>query len=213
MFRPDGVLRRWTSAPAVVVQRRVLQFSGVDASTFIATSVVLSDAEIDAIIDDLHAALPELTGNAFDRFANQTVETAAEGESVSVARTGAIVVAQYQGLTDATTFWGYTRWAWNDRGEMRAASMMFDRAFETSGSPYRHTLRSHELGHALGYSHVNARESVMDSSGRVSLTDFDRSGARIAFLRPPLNMSPDIDPEPVTVNRAPSAGLTWKGAR
>jgi hypothetical protein len=213
MFRADGVLRRWTTAPAVIVQRRVLQFTDVAASSFVATSVELSDAEIDAIVDDLHDVLPELTGDTFDRFANHTVETASEGESVSMARTGAIVVAQYQGLTDATTFWGYTRWAWNDRGEMRAASMMLDRAFETSGSPYRRALRAHELGHALGYSHVNARESVMNSSGRVLLTDFDRDGARVAFLRPPLNMSPDIDPDPITVNRAPGAVLTWKGAR
>ena len=213
MFRADGVLRRWTTAPAIIVERRVLQFTDVDSSSFVATSVMLSDAEIDAIVDDLHVALPELTGGTFDRFANHTVETVAEGESVSVARTGAIVLAQYQGLTDRTTFWGYTRWAWNDRGEVRAASMMLDRAFETSSSPYRHSLHTHELGHALGYSHVDARVSVMNSSGRVPSTEFDRNGARIAFLRAPLNMSPDIDPDPITVNRAPAAGLTWKGAR
>ena len=213
MFRADGGLRRWTTAPVVIVQRRVLQFTNVDASTFVATSVVLSDAEIEAIIHDLHDALPELTGHTFNRFASQTVETAAEGESVSVSRTGVIIVAQYQGLTDATTFWGYTRWAWNDRGEMRAASMMLDRTFETSGSAYQSTLHAHELGHALGYSHVDVRQSVMNSSGRVSITDFDRGGARIAFLRPPMNMSPDIDPDPITVNRAPSGGLTWTGAR
>ena len=29
----------------------------------------------------------------------------------------------------------------------------------------------------------------MNSSGRVPMTEFDRSGARLAFLRPPLNMS------------------------
>jgi hypothetical protein len=54
---------------------------------------------------------------------------------------------------------------------------------------------------------------VMNSSGRVGLTEFDRQGARIAFQRPPLNMSPDIDPDPITVNRAPRNGLTWKGDR
>ena len=213
MFRADGLLRRWTTAPEIIVQRRVLQFSDVEASSFVATSVVLSDAEIDALVDDLQGALSELTGNTFDQFASRTVETAAEGDSVSVTRTGAIVVAHYQGLTERTTFWGYTRWAWNDRGELRAGSTMLDRGFETSGSPYRRALRVHELGHALGYSHVNARQSVMNSSGRVSVTDFDRNGARIAFLRPPLNMSPDVDPDPITVNRAPAAGLTWTGAQ
>jgi hypothetical protein len=212
MFRADGLLRRWTTAPEIIIQRRVLQFTNVDATSAVATSLVLSDAEIDSITGDLEEVLPALTGQTFDRFAKQSVETAAEGESVSVARTGAIVVAQYQGLTDATTYWGYTRWAWNDRGELRAASMMLDRGFETSGSAYRRTLRAHEFGHALGYSHVDARESVMNVSARVALTEFDRHGARMAFLRPPLNMSPDIDPDPITVNRAP-AGLTWTGAR
>jgi hypothetical protein len=91
--------------------------------------------------------------------------------------------------------------------------MMLDRTFEISGSPYQRALRTHELGHGLGYSHVDIRQSVMNSSGRVSITDFDRGGARIAFLRPPMNMSPDIDPDPITVNRAPSGGLTWTGAR
>ena len=117
----------------------------------------------------MQIALAELTGGTFDRFADQSIETAAEGESVSVARTGVIVVAQYQGLSESTTFWGYTRWAWNERGETRAATMMLDRTFETSGSPYRHALRTHELGHALGYQHVDARESVMNSSGRVPI--------------------------------------------
>jgi hypothetical protein len=213
MFRSDGALRRWTTAPSVVIHRRVLQFTDVDATSAVATSVELSDAEVDSIMNDLQNVLSALTGQTFDRFSGQTIETAADGESVSVARSGVIFIAHYQGLTDATTYWGYTRWAWNDRGEVRAASVKLDRAFETSGSPYRPTLRAHELGHALGYSHVDARPSVMNASGRVSLTDFDRHGARIAFLRPLLNMSPDIDPDPITVNRAPSAGLTWTGAR
>jgi hypothetical protein len=213
MFRGDGVLRRWTAPPSVVVQRRVLKFTSIDASSFIATSTVLSDEEVASILADLHEALPELTGDTFEQFANQSSETAAEGEPVDVIRPGVIVVAEYEGLTDAIAYWGYTRWAWNDRGEMQAASMMLDRAFETSGSAYRRSLRAHELGHALGYHHVDRRESVMNASGRLSITDFDRHGARIAFLRPPLNTSPDVDPDPVTVNRAPAARLTWTGDR
>lgn len=212
MFRGDqGVLRRWTTAPSVVVQRRVLRFTGVDDGSFVATATVLSDDEIDDLLDDLLGALPHLTGDTFGRFANRSIETAAEGERVAVTRSGTIVVAEYEGLAATTTYWGYTRWAWNERGEVRAGSMMLDRAFETSGSPYRRSLRSHELGHALGYNHVNARVSVMNISARVLPNDFDRDGSRIAFLRPPLNVTPDIDPDPITVNRAPASGLTWTG--
>jgi hypothetical protein len=213
MFRADhGVLRRWTTAPRVVVQRRVLRFTGVNDDGFVATSAVLSDDEIDDLVDDLQAALFHLTGETFDRFANRSVETAADGAQVAVTRPGTVFVAEYEGLTAATTYWGYTRWAWNERGEVRAGSIMLDRGFETSGSPYRRSLRSHEFGHALGYNHVDVRASVMNASGRVLPNNFDRNGSRIAFLRPPLNRTPDIDPEAITGNRAPTSGLTWTGA-
>lgn len=212
MFRGDGgVLRRWTTAPAVVVQRRVLQFTDAGAGSFAATATTLTDEEIDAIVGDLSDAMADLTGGTFGGFASRQVETAAEGESVSVSRPGVVYVAEYEGLTAATSFWGYTRWAWNDRGEVRAASMMLDRSFETSSSPHRRSLHAHELGHALGYYHVDAGVSVMNSSGRVAPTDFDRHGARLAFQRRPLNMTPDVDPDPVTVSRAPASGLTWTG--
>jgi hypothetical protein len=52
----------------------------------------------------------------------------------------------------------------------------------------------------------------MNSSARILPNSFDRHGSRIAFLRPPLNRSPDVDPDPMTVSRRPAAGLTWTGA-
>jgi hypothetical protein len=88
---------------------------------------------------------------------------------------------------------------------------MLDREFDTSASPYRQSLRAHELGHALGYAHVDAVASVMNSSGRVLPNAFDRDGSRMAFLRPPLNRSPDTDPEPIAIRRGGN-GLTWTGA-
>jgi hypothetical protein len=91
---------------------------------------------------------------------------------------------------------------------------MLDRAFDTSASPYRRSLRIHELGHALGYNHVTARDSVMNAHGRSEPNAADRDASRLAFMRPPLNRSPDIDPDPFSVNlRAPSPGLTWRGDR
>lgn len=92
--------------------------------------------------------------------------------------------------------------------------IMLDRAFDTSGSMRRRSLRLHELGHALGYNHVSARDSVMNSYARTEPKTFDHDAARLAFMRPPLNRSPDIDPDPFSVNlRAPSQGLTWRGDR
>ena len=69
-------------------------------------------------------------------------------------------------------------------------------------SESRRLLRTHELGHALGYNHVTARVSIMNPAIGPEPTLFDRQGAIIAFQRPPGNHSPDSDPVATT-----SAGL------
>jgi hypothetical protein len=209
MFRSSGTLRRWTTAPRIVVQTRVLQFTNVSDVEFTALDALMSDSEASAIVADLTWALPQLTGNAFSDFAGQTRETAAPNDRVNVQRSNLIVVARYEGLTAATGFWGYTRWAWNGAGEIQAAIVMLDRSFDTSDSPFRRSLRSHELGHALGYQHVTGRESVMNSNARLEPNGFDRDSARLAFLRPPLNRSPDVDPDPFTTNLRAFTGLIW----
>ena len=215
MFRGNlAALHRWTSAPRVVVQNRVLQFTNLSDIDYTALSSVMSDDEGTALIGDLTWALPQLTGNAFATFADEQRETAAEGTRVRVSRSGLIVVARYEGLTAATGFWGYTRWAWNGAGEMTAGIVMLDRAFETSGSQFRRSLRAHEFGHALGYNHVTVRSSVMNQAARLEPNSFDRDAAKFAFQRPPLNRSPDIDPDPFTGNlRALASQVFWSGAQ
>ena len=89
---------------------------------------------------------------------------------------------------------------------------MLDAAFDTTDGPFRRSLRVHELGHALGYNHVTLRESVMNSSARIEPNEFDLHGARLAFLRPPGNRSPDEDPDEFTSNLG-TGMLTWYGAR
>ena len=74
--------------------------------------------------------------------------------------------------------------------------VMLDRDFERRATPSRRALRSHELGHALGYAHVSGRESVMNASGSTEPTPFDRDATRIAFQRKPGSRSPDVDPDP-----------------
>ena len=136
MFRKDGgVLHRWVSAPRVVIERRVLQFAGTSDQQYMATANVMSEAEANELVADLRWALPQLTGDAFSAFAEHRIETAAEGQLVSVVRPGVIFVARYQGLEQATAFWGYTRWAWNATGEVQVGVLMLDRVFETSGKP------------------------------------------------------------------------------
>jgi hypothetical protein len=115
----------------------------------------------------------------------------------------------------AISTWGYGRWAWNVVGEVQMGAMMLDNGFEQSDSPYRRSLRAHELGHTLGYDHVASDHSVMNLSGRIEPTTFAVDATTIAFRRMPLNRSPDIDPDPVTVNHRTSMRSTvqWEGAK
>lgn len=209
MFRYSGALRRWTSAPRIVVQTRVLQFTNTSDVEYTALDAAMSDGDVSSLIADLTWALPQLTGNAFGGFAEQQRETAAPNDRVNVQRSGLIVIARYEGLTAATGFWGYTRWAWNGAGEVQAAILMLDRNFDATDGQFRRSLRSHELGHALGYQHVTGRDSVMNSSARIEPNGFDRDCAKLAFLRPPLNRSPDIDPDPFSSNLRAFTGLVW----
>nr|MBP6716260.1 hypothetical protein [Acidobacteriota bacterium] len=87
---------------------------------------------------------------------------------------------------------------------------MLDRDFERSGSPFLRSLRTHELGHALGYNHVFALDSVMNTSARIEPNTFDLSATRLAFLRQPGNRAPDIDPSGFSVN---NLRYYWTGAR
>jgi len=213
MFRAnDGVLHRWVSPPRIVIQRRALQFTTTSEAQYRATSAVMTDVEVSQVLSDLVGALASLTGGTFTGFAEQRVEMAAEGDMVTVIRPGWIVVARYQGLTAANAYWGYTRWAWNGAGEVQAASVMFDYAFEASASPYTRSLHAHELGHALGYNHVTIQPSVMRIDARLDVTEWDRDVSRVAFLRPPLNRSPDVDPDPYVVNVMRARGLSWASA-
>ena len=210
MLRSSGLLNRWVEAPRLTIQARVLQFSNVSASEYLATSSAMTDAEVDQLAEDLSWGLSQLTGGRFADFAVQLRETANVDVAVTVRRTGQIVVARYAGLHAATGFWGYGRWA-TTSGTVVAGIIMLDRDFELSGSVFRRSLRAHELGHALGYNHVTNRPSVMNSSARLEPNDFDLSAARLAFLRPPGNRSPDTDPDEFTSNIRIGPAV-WSGA-
>jgi hypothetical protein len=213
MFRGSGELNRWVTAPRLVIQRRTLRFTDLSSTSYEAMAALLTDDDVATLVADLEWALAQLTAGTFTRFAGVDVEAAEEGASVPVSRPGAIVLARYEGLTTATTYWGYARWSWNGLGEMQGAIVKLDQSFETSGSPFRRSLRAHELGHALGYWHVTGLDSVMQSHARTEPTAFDRDGARIAFQRPTRNRAPDADPDPFVGNlRALASQLFWAGS-
>lgn len=203
-------LQRWTSAPPLRVQSRVLQFTTTGASDAVAVDEVLEDSERVSLEEDLTWALPRLTGNTFQAFASVTREAAAVDERFQILNTGVITVARYKGLTAATGYWGYSRWQFRSDGTVIAGTIMLDRDFERSGSVYRRSLRAHELGHALGYTHVTLLTSVMNSNARTEPNTFDQQATLIAFQRPPGNIKPDTDPSDVSLNR-PGAAVWSRG--
>ena len=204
MFRVPQLLR-WTSPPPVRLERRTVQYTDVNMTSAQAIADAMSDAEANAIMADLTWALPQLTGGTFTSFASVTPQTSSPGSTVPLLNSGVITIARVAGLTSGSTFWGYSRWQFRSDGTVVGGLLMIDRDFDRSGSAFTRSLRSHELGHTLGYNHVSARTSVMNSNARTEPNGFDLDACRIAFQRPPGNRAPDVDPGAASLNRV---GLT-----
>ncbi|HUL73321.1 MAG TPA: carboxypeptidase regulatory-like domain-containing protein [Vicinamibacterales bacterium] len=200
MFRVSMLLR-WTTAPPLLVETRTAQFTTVGAPIVTTVADEMSDSEFSALVDDLTWALPQMTGNTFSQFSSVTRRSSSPGASVSVLNSGVITVVREVGLTAGSGYWGYSRWQFQSDGTITGGMVSLDRDFERSGSPYRRSLRSHELGHALGYNHVTVRPSVMNASAVLEPTPWDRDASSIAFQRAPGNRSPDTDPMGYSPNR------------
>jgi hypothetical protein len=209
MVRPKGLLQRWVESPKLVIQTRVLVFTSETSTENLALDNMMTNAEADMLAEDLVWGLQRLSASTFSGFASQQRETATVGQSVLLARIGEIVVARFEGLQAATGYLGYGRWATDGEGTVVAGIIMLDRAFETSNSAFRRSLRVHELGHALGYDHVTTRPSVMNSSARIEPNEFDLNAVKLAFLRPPGNRTPDRDPDSLTSNLRAPRGVIW----
>ena len=230
MFRHSAVsgvsqgLARWKTAPALVIERRVLQFSDVNAPAYEALDETLTDAEVNSIIADMTDGFAILTAGRLGAFSSIQTQLTEPGDTVAVSQPGRIVVTRQAGLTSGppgtgTGFWGYGRWGNTPDGEVTRGFIMLDRDFDSSTnrslSQYHRSLRMHELGHTLGCQHVDvSRRSVMNSNARSEPSDFDRQAARLAMLRPTGNRPPDIDPAAHTATTAArtTQSLIWHGA-
>ena len=205
MLRGDGRLQRWTSAPALVVLAKEMQFDNtVSDDIYRATSEALSEAEIEVLIRDLTDGLALLTANTFTSFASVDVEHPSSGARVETLRPGHIVVGRYRGVQTLASTIGFGTWSINEASEVTGGAIFLDRNYDRS-SDRRHLLRIHELGHALGYRHVKTRTSIMNPAIGPEPTEFDRQAAAISFQRPPGNQTPDNDI--MDGPRPPSGGL------
>jgi Matrixin len=205
MFRAlNSRLERWTSRPSLVVLGSVMEYRSA-GETYDATGEQLSDEEVGQMIAHLTEGLAALTGNTYTSFASVEVERPAAGMKVNTIRAGRIVAGRYTGILTFARTIGYGQWAETSDGTITAGAMYLDREFDRN-DPRRRLLRIHELGHALGYQHVESRNSIMNPSIGPELNDFDRGAAIIAFQRPIGNRAPDVDPATSSVSVSTGEG-------
>jgi matrixin len=194
MFRANAQLQRWTSRPALVILASVMEYrANASGQTYGTTGEQLTDDDVALLRTHLTEGLALLSGSAFTSFASVEVERPAAGTQVNTLRSGQIVVGRYTGIVSFAKTIGYGLWSEQPDGTVVGGAMYLDRDFDRDDGR-RRLLRMHELGHALGYQHVQSRTSIMNPAIGPEPTDFDRAGAIIAFERPVGNKSPDIDP-------------------
>jgi hypothetical protein len=208
MFRTaNGRLQRWTSRPSLVVIATVMSYRNPD-DQYMTTGEQMSEEEVTALIQHLTEGLTLLTGSTFTSFADVSVERPASGVRVLVVRPGTIVVGRYNGIQTFAQTIGYGRWAEDSSGSVTGGSMFLDRTFDRDDNR-RRLLRIHELGHALGYLHVETRTSIMNPAIGPEPTEFDRTAAIVAFQRQPGNVSPDTDPQGAAGNPFKPRETMW----
>lgn len=202
-------LQRWITRPTLVVLGSVMTFTSETQTVFAASGDRLSDPEVAALVSDMTAALGLLTAGTYTAFAAVEREDLAAGAQVETVREGQIVVGRYRGIQTWAHTVGYGRWGERADGAIGGGSVYLDNDFDAATADRR--LRTHELGHALGYTHVSSRVSIMNPAIGPEPTDFDRQAVALAFQRPPGNRSPDVDPgaSPSTGFVTAEGGLRW----
>jgi hypothetical protein len=213
MFRgatSGGRLIKWIAAPTLVVQRTVFVWANSSIDRYLAADERWTDGEIDSVIADLTFGLQTISAGVFPAFGAIRVEQAAAGTMVTVPRDGAIVVARYRALRGPSgdRIGGLGKTNTDTVGVIHSAMIMLDRDSEQSQSAFARRLRVHELGHALGTSHVTSRVSFMNPANSGLPNDADVEAFRVAARRPPGSRSPDVDRADFTLNTTvpPTAG-------
>jgi hypothetical protein len=177
-----GQMQRWATVPELVVLGSVMEYRTGDRADYLATADVLDDEEVAAMVDDLTQALAVLSGNTFRNFSAVKRERVAAGSASRITRPNQIVVGRYRGVQAELKTIGLGGRSTRADGIITAAAILLDDDFDRT-NPARRLLRMHELGHALGYNHVQARTSIMNPRIGPEPTDFDRRAALIAFAR------------------------------
>jgi len=159
----------WPAAPSLVVLTTLMNYAeGTIASGFRATAEQLTDRDLSELTQDLTRALRDLTDGAVDRFHSVVRERVAPGHVATMVRAGRIVVGRFKDLARLTTNLGYGGRRTHN-GVINGGFILLD-ADADRKPEQRVFLRTHELGHALGFHHVESEPSVMNPTIKIGST-------------------------------------------
>jgi len=178
-----GQRHHWPSTPRLVVLTSVMEYHTGESSQYSATAEQVSAEDAQGLVDDLTSALGLLTTGKFEQFATVEYEAAPAGTSVSIVRPNQIVVGRFKGVRRLANTIGFGGRRARRDGAIFAAAVVLDSEFDHASSK-RRLLRTHELGHALGFNHVKSRVSIMNPTIGSEMTDHDRQVSMFAFHRP-----------------------------
>jgi hypothetical protein len=184
----SGRHSRWTERPSLVVVRTVLQFEGGQRKQYAATRGELTIAESEQMAEELREGLRLLTGDTFSSFASVRFERVAPGTHVPMDRSGVIVAGRFRGVRKTLNAAGYGGRTIRADDSIASGTVILDNEYDRTDGR-RRLLRYHELGHALGYNHVESQRSIMNPTLGTEPTEFDRRVAAIAFRTPSLAVS------------------------
>ena len=175
--------QRWRRAPELTILVSVMEYRPGGDVEYLATAERLGEAEIAELMRDLTGGLSVLTADTFQHFSSIRYEVVSAGKTATVSRPDQIVAGRFNGLRRAVNTLGFGGRRARKDGTITAGAILLDRDFDAA-STNRRLLRTHELGHALGYNHVHARASIMNPRIGTEPNEFDREAALIAFRGP-----------------------------
>ncbi len=181
---PKGLRQQWTKAPELVVLAPVMEYHLGEPTEFVATAEQMTGAEMEELVSDLTVALRLLSGDTFEQFAAIHHESARAGANVRVVRQGQIVVGRYRGMQALVNTIGLGGRTARSDGTISGGAIVLDSEYDRTNT-MRRLLRTHELGHALGYNHVQSRASIMNAHIGTEPTEFDRAAIMTAINTPP----------------------------
>ena len=187
-------LTRWTKPPSLLIETSLLPEYGSTT----AADTQLEAPEIDDVILRMAAALPQLTGGVYQSFRSVTRRTTSPGATVDMPL-DTVTVVHY--LRPVPQVCGYAGPALDQELAVVQGRVWLDRDWLQCNP----RAAVHELGHALGYSHVESAVSIMNPAPASGPTAFDRDAAIVGFARQTGNQAPDNDPEPRPINQLNAA--------